>query len=351
MTGFETSDNAEMCDFTYNDQNQLIDMHVWYPGSDDYHDSIRYDANGNLVRIDTYQLLNGEFTHVCYLEYTYDELGRITSRMNYNHFSDWELGGVYSYSYDPEGHLVQSDLTMGGSLFTTIEYTYTDGLLVEELWSNADFYTSALTPSEKIEYNYTNGKLTQTVTSTYDEGVWSLFSSESFEYDNNGNCTQHQTLDEYGNTTSKSVYVFMSTLVENTLIPSTPEGGRPIVYTNRNNYMTEEWYTLDDNGELQYVCDYIYSYDGNVAVEEHDNFGTMSAFPNPSNGVITISFDKAQEGSTLLVHDIYGRLVKSENVTEGNLSLDLTNCCSGTYILSLVSEGKLLQTKKISVTQ
>ena len=344
MIGFQASDNMEYYSYTYNEHNQLIDIHSVVVGSYETHDSVRYNANGQLVRIDGYQYLNDIWKHVYYLEYTYNEQGQLASRANYNSVSDWTLGGLYEYYYNPDGQIIQTDLTMGGRLFQSVEYSYIDGLLVEELWSNAGFGTTSLTPSEKKEYAYTDGKLTESITYFYDNGFWDRDSREEFQYDADGNCTLHQTFNANDAVVDKSIFTFNNQLLANTLMPITPETERPKTFTNVNTYLVEEWHTLDANNVLQYVCDYLYDYDNNVSIRE-DVKQHIAAYPNPCHAQLTIQ--QEYTNAKAAVYDIFGKLVTMENLSDGNSTINLSACKSGIYFIRIVVDGAVVETIKV----
>lgn len=344
MIAYYASDNYEFCYYTYNDQNQVVDIYHILTGSYEVHDSIRYNTDGQLVRIDGYQLMNANWQHVYYLEYTYNDQGLLASRANYNYASDWELGGLYQYYYNPEGQIVQSDLIFGGELFTSVEYSYVDGLLVEELWSMADFGSTTLSPSQKTEYAYTDGKPTESNTFYYDNGDWVADFSEEYQYDANGNCTLHQVLTSGNMVSEKSIYLFNNQLLANTLIPSTPESERPYTYTNVNNYVVEQWYSLDDNNVLQYVCDYQYDYDDNVSIGESEKQHS-TVFPNPCQSQLNIQNNYT--GAIVEVYDIFGKLVLTGNLSETNSTINLSACKSGVYFVKIMMDGTTVETVKV----
>ena len=64
-----------------------------------------------------------------------------------------------------------------------------------------------------------------------------------------------------------------------------------------------------------------------------DQIAGLRIAPNPSNGLLTISYDKAINGLQMEVFDIYGRIVESFAKTSLNHQVDLTNLVSGTYYL------------------
>ena len=68
------------------------------------------------------------------MEYTYDEQGRLATRVNYNNFGgEFTLGGLLDYTYDDAGNLLKVstywDLNKT-MLFSEEEYTYENGVNV-----------------------------------------------------------------------------------------------------------------------------------------------------------------------------------------------------------------------------
>lgn len=84
-----------------------------------------------------------------------------------------------------------------------------------------------------------------------------------------------------------------------------------------------------------------------------ENTKIISISPNPSNDMITVSFnvEKSVQSAKLLVHDLNGNVISSLNISdrENNLSrtLQKDNFGKGIYIVSLVINGKSIDTKKI----
>lgn len=83
------------------------------------------------------------------------------------------------------------------------------------------------------------------------------------------------------------------------------------------------------------------------------NTKIISVSPNPSKDVITISFniEKTVQTATLNVHDLNGNVLSSLNVKDRDVNLTRTiqkdNFGKGIYIVSLVINGKSIDTKKI----
>jgi hypothetical protein len=86
---------------------------------------------------------------------------------------------------------------------------------------------------------------------------------------------------------------------------------------------------------------------------ELTNTKIISVSPNPSNDMITVSFnvEKLVQSAKLQVHDLNGNVISSLNINdrENNISrtLQKDNFGKGIYIVSLVINGKSIDTKKI----
>lgn len=84
-----------------------------------------------------------------------------------------------------------------------------------------------------------------------------------------------------------------------------------------------------------------------------ENTKIISVSPNPSNDVIAVSLniEKSVQSAKLLVHDINGTVLSSLNINERDTNITKTlqkdNFGKGIYIVSLVVNGKSIDTKKI----
>ena len=86
---------------------------------------------------------------------------------------------------------------------------------------------------------------------------------------------------------------------------------------------------------------------------QFSNTKIISVSPNPSNDVITVSLniEKEVQTATLQVHDINGTILSNLNLKERNTNITKTlqkdNFGKGIYVVSLVVNGKSIDTKKI----
>ncbi len=189
MSGYTTNDNYIICRYYYDDQHRLEAVYEEVPGEYRLYDSLRYNALGQLVRMDGYQWLGGQWQHVYYVDYGFNEEGLGSSRTNYNNMDgDYQLGGVYEYSYNADGQIVRSELTMMGEVYQVVDYQYNNGLLFTETWSYAELFSSsdAFTPSERFHYHYADGRLVLVQDSLYDAGSWMYYGKVEYAMNHKG---------------------------------------------------------------------------------------------------------------------------------------------------------------------
>ncbi len=350
MTDFHTSDNYQLCGFSYDGYNRLVAMNDSVRGEYSVVDSMFYDEAGNMVRLSGWQRLNGTMQNVYYIDYTYNDLGLIASRSNYNNFNGvWELGGVYNYSYDENGKIVLTTLTMGNMIYQKIEYAYDEDKCVSELWYSYYFDAETLLPSEKYVNSYSNGHLILKYDSISDDGVnWQYNGRYNYIYDDQGNCTEYHHYDRQGHEVERSVYTYdESKPLESTIIPWNPEIDRPRNYDNVNVCAREAWYSLDVDYVLQYVCDYIYDYATMGSGIESTSSASVMMAPNPATKVVSIS-GLTDENVQVQIVDAAGRIATTAVVNVANSNVDISGLVSGCYVVRLMQHG-LPQSLKLVV--
>jgi hypothetical protein len=75
--------------------------------------------------------------------------------------------------------------------------------------------------------------------------------------------------------------------------------------------------------------------------------------PNPSNGHFDVNYLlKGTRPAQFVLYNIYGQLLLKRDMVEniGKLQIDMKNVASGIYFGSIIHEGKLLKTEKITIT-
>ncbi|NHB67135.1 T9SS type A sorting domain-containing protein [Perlabentimonas gracilis] len=74
----------------------------------------------------------------------------------------------------------------------------------------------------------------------------------------------------------------------------------------------------------------------------------LSVYPNPSNGHITLNYDRPFEKITLSVYDITGKLLDTRSLHDANkASVDFSNLQKGMYILKIRIDDKEINSKMI----
>ena len=228
---------------------------------------------------------------------------------------------------------------MSGIQFQKVEYTYTDGRLSEELWYG--YNGSGLSPDEKLCYTYNaDGKLTQIDDSMSDGGSgWQYFGRHNYLYDNVGNCTEHHYYDNTDMEAERSIYQFdYDMMLDETLMPWTPEMTRPETYTNVNAYSVEQWYSVDVDHHLQYVCDFFYNYaDINLGIRQADA-PSLTLSPNPAAGVVTVG-GLSDLPAQVQVFDVAGRVVMTAMLSGCSDKINVQSLPSGCYTLRILQQG------------
>lgn len=350
LSSYNTDDLYITCEYHYDAYHRLTSVHEIVPAEYELIDSIRYNEQNQMVRLDGYQLMGNTWVNVYYIEYTYNNQGLIASRANYNNFGgEFELGGLYEYFYNQQGQLISTDLTMGDMLLQMVEYEYANGLLTTETWSYADdpfASNSTFTANERIDYSYNEGKLSLITYNTFAGYSWEVYGTRTYTYNEAGNCTEVHAYDGNGNETERSIFTFDNRLLEETLMPWTPEITRPETYTNKNIYRLEEYWALDANFTLQYVCDYEYNYVDIDAVGLTDvKESPLNITPNPTKDVIILSGLK--EGvHQMEIIDMAGRVMMQGSITN-NATINLSDLQKGCYLVKVTNNNSLYSSKVI----
>ena len=340
MNSFYTDDHYQTCTFTYNADQRLLAMHESISGEYDVIDSMSYDAAGNLVRLSGWQMLDGMWQNVYYIDYTYNEAGLITSRNNYNNYDGtWVLGGIYSYTYNAQNQLVLTTLEMSGMQFQKTEYQYVGADCVQELWYSYNFDAGTLIPSEKYVTSYVDGRKVLKLDSVCDDGVsWTYNGKYTYQYDNSGNCTEYHHYDQTNYEVERSLYTYdHAKPLSSTLIPWNPELDRPRMYDNVDACVREAWYSLDADYVLQYICDYVYDYSDIATGVQNPAVSEVSLYPNPTSGRMAISGLRDRE-TEVRIHDLTGRIVCTRRIAGPTALLDVTALAPGCYVVR-VAQG------------
>lgn len=352
LASYNTDDLYITCEYHYDAYRRLVAVHELVPSEYELIDSIRYNEQNQLVRLDGYQKMGASWTNVYFIEYTYNAQGLIASRSNYNNFGGiFELGGTYDYTYNEAGQIIHTELTMGDMVYQTVDYEYENGLLATETWSYSNPFSQSgdFEPAERMSYTYNNsGNLTLITYETYD-GIsdWGLYGTRTYTYNEVGNCTEMHAYDADENETERSIFTYDNRLLEETLMPWTPEMTRPETFNNKNIYTLEEYWALDVDFVLQYVCDYEYNYvgiDEGVGLADVEQL-PLTITPNPTENIIVLS-GLAEGTHQMEIVDMAGRIVMSDNVSNSK-QIDLSELQKGCYLVKVMNNQKLYTSKVI----
>lgn len=314
MSSFMSEDALQTQSYQYltPDGADLAAIHeidlVTYTEPQEIIDSLVYDAEGRIIRIDTHQLLDGQWLKVCWVEYTYNEMGLKDTRKNYNDFHDgWgpQLGGIYYYYYNEQGQMTNWELDFAGIIFDKGELTYNEkGLLEKEVILNNPF-TGIYEETARLEYFYDeNDWLVELHNYAYDMNTASvtLQSINVNEYDEVGNCTVAMSTTPSGVPQEKKVFSYDDkVLAEDIYFYPNPESDFPVFPQMHNMLLSYEYYALDQNsGNLTYVLDYLVGYEligelelSVVAEASHDTIclgGTIELTAEVSGGTADYTF-------------------------------------------------------------
>lgn len=311
-------------------------------------DSLRYDANGNITKIDTYQLLDGVWELVCWVEYTYNEMNLRTSRTNYNVFDGVpNLGGIYTYFYDEEGNKTNWELFFVDIVYQKGEYSYNEqGQIAAELVSTNPF-TGVFQNDFLIEYYYNdNGNMVEKHIYTWslETNDWVMQSMELHEFDDWGNCTKVELVTPSGQVQDKRVYKYDDkVLAEDIYFYPNPENDFPTLPEMYHMLTSYEYHTIDQtSGGLVYVCDYLLLYEvldnGNDddTISVNEIISQTRIYPNPVQDYVMIESEKVDYVQVL---DVYGREIYATEV-RNSINIDMKDFANGVYFLRLHSNGE-----------
>ncbi len=353
--------------YSYGENDKVVEMHDHASYQLKY--KLTYNDLNQCIREDNYQLMDdGEWFHSSYLLYTYNEIGNLATRINYNlDFSTYELvkTGLISYEYDDNQLLIteSTGLFTGENKenvipFTRRTFTYDENgkkktMLYEE---NENMFGGDVIWDESVKgaYHYNDlGKLDvdSSFTVNFETGEWVYNEKNTYEYDKSGNVILEEHYFGANNGSYWSISAFEEYEYDPTksaaeyVYPVTHETVWPKFDNIVNERVKEISHRKDDDGIMQLYDTYIYEYSptGTSSIEtaQVSDSGKMLIYPNPVKESFTLRLEDKR--MPVYIYDAEGRLKVSFSDAEGTLNVSelptgiyFVKC--GKYTTKLVKE-------------
>lgn len=323
---------SEYEQFYYNSEDK-VDSLDWSNLQAEGSCSFVYDAMGNLVRHNIFQILNYKNSYVSYIDYEYDEDGNLVKRTNYNDYTgngdNMVRGGVIEYTYE-DGHLVKEttfvDWYSPGTLevYSYVDYIYSDDGKLESEVAYLDDGFGSLAINSQVDYFYDGqGRISEAVTSFANYGTLTEQSKVAYVFDDNGDLVERTSYQKSGGwfpATSTYFVYDISVDAENVVYP----------YDNEDMY-TDEVYKMSAH---KLVRDTTYSeFEGDWGLYDIQNYNYEIVEPagisevkterlsmNVSGGMLYLA--GVQNGTSVCIYDSAGRLVRSMVYNGGGIPVE-----------------------------
>jgi len=86
---------------------------------------------------------------------------------------------------------------------------------------------------------------------------------------------------------------------------------------------------------------------GTTAVDENNGLASFQAYPNPSNGQVTVNMTNPGEKNEIKVMNVVGEVILEKTSTSGLVTLDLGNTAKGIYFISVKNSNGTATVKQI----
>lgn len=302
-----------------------------------------YNNKGQLVRIKGYQILDGDdfFTNTIRIDYTYDEQGRIASRVNYNrdpYGYEYLRGGTYEYIYGEDGFLK----TRNGywdearkKKFERAEYSFnTDGSIKSEnmfqINSAGETYISG------ADYKYSkDGKLVLKMLKALNRNINEPYycGGEQFTYNEAGDVIEWVKYSTSPSDPSqKGVFTYTDLHTTDIVFPINPESTNEVALNSVHGIAQDSVYTMDmQTGILMLYDVFNYSYASAKGSEITNPFTAKELlWAYIANDKVFINGVK--DGEIIRIYDASGNLLKQNNYRpEG---IDMAAMPSGIYCVA-----------------
>ena len=361
LTDMTDSQNGENYNFYYDESGRLVRYDILNDIRARF--EYEYDENGNCIKESIFQDIDMVHRYVptAYIEYTYDEQGRIATRTNYNNFSThlptpvWEYQATIDYLYDENGRLVKKNTYRGEDrllLHQDIAYVYNDkGLLAEENETNYNIYSTDHAVSKKGQVVYTydeeNRLLDKCALTSEDQDVNTLRvrTYTICDYDEDGILTEIYTTGSSKDPRAK-MSSFVYTVDETVPVAQVryPVAIPEPYYDTNTIFPAQQPYQIieakeyvqgkDAGDESGMICDHDWTYNyeevGPLQIVNMGMAGRSLAAATVVGDVLHLI--GVNHASDVTITDLNGRTVKSLPLTDGTISV--AGLQNGVYVLS-----------------
>ena len=259
---YETAYGRETTEYAYNELGQMTESRY----TDDYGGEVNttvttreYNLRGQLEKVTVdYGLDALDVT-----TYSYDDRGNNTGMIYQT--NAYQISTVYFY--DGNDQLIRQEVTYDDGSTSATEYTRdADGNILTQKDYNMDGALGYLT-----EYTYKNGDVVREVYTNVLEG-YSYTYEYTYEYDEAGNCTLYRSSSDYGGTETLYSYDDQGRMVKYLESGNGYSDSTTYTYDEAGNLLrTETLYTGDyyeEDGE-RYVTEYTYDAEGSILTETY----------------------------------------------------------------------------------
>lgn len=241
-------------------------------------------------------------------------------------------------------------MSLIGSVYQRCTLTYnSNGLLVQEFFELNDSWPNrAWVNSSKTEYFYSENANNLVKINYYywEDGIWSLENHTDMSYDAAGNCLSRLY---YSGTilSDRAVYQYdLATPIGSVIMPVHPEPFYREFVQFKNRPLSYSWETVDDNGNLIYICDFNFNYIplNPIGLGSMLSDNGLRVFPNPATGNFSLGLEGQQR---IEMFDVNGNKVKQLQVSSNFTSIDIHDLPAGLYLLK-VFDGKSWHVGKVT---
>lgn len=308
-------------EYTYNDQNQLIETIISTrlseedPWELDERYLFEYDDDGNITLEYGFLAIDDNWSDFTKRVYeNEDGLLRTMTYYLYVYAEGWTPWDLYNYSYDENGRCVE----MISSLWD------------EEQWHENDKY--------EYEYDDEGNRIRETVSDHYMNNEWVYSSKREFEYDINSNCTVVNSYNYYNGWNSSGYKYFSYDLS----VPVEETTGIMIVWDKELSIHNKVTSWQESTGSLLIENNLYYS--GYLSVYENDA-PLLSIWPNPASEVLNLS---AEGISQVEIYSLSGKLMIS--TTTACQTINVSSLPAGCYLLKAVLRDGTVATKRVVIS-